>query len=207
MEAVLAAFFSSARVLVFPLMVTYFGLEPALDVHPQLPGGQVAEVPDRGLHVVAGAQVLPDGLGLGGRLDDHERTPRPAGRRPGLGWPRLAAGARPSAGAFARGPVGPACRGSGQASSLLVSRVSPCLECNLRSHRVVNFGNSKKGVAAGGRKADETCKLIVAATALAQDQHARARLTTRRASGPAPPPRPTPPPAAASAATSKSASL
>ena len=50
-------------------------LEPALHVHPQLPGGEVAQVPDGRLHVVARAEVLPDGLGLGGRLDDDERTP------------------------------------------------------------------------------------------------------------------------------------
>ena len=51
--------------------------EPALHVHAQLAGGQVPHVADGGLHVIAGTQVLPDGLGLGGRLDDDERgSPR-----------------------------------------------------------------------------------------------------------------------------------
>jgi hypothetical protein len=59
------------------------GLEPAVHVHTQLPGGEVAEVADRGLHVVPGAQVLANGLGLGGRLDDDERAPRPG--RPAVG--------------------------------------------------------------------------------------------------------------------------
>ena len=61
------------------------GLEPVVDVHPQLAGGEIAQVPDRRLHVVAPTEVLPDGLGLGGRLDDDERISR-AGH--GLG-PRL----------------------------------------------------------------------------------------------------------------------
>ena len=60
------------------------GLEPVLDVHAELPRGQVADVADRGLHVVAGAEILADRLGLGGRLDDDERTSAPGRSRPGL---------------------------------------------------------------------------------------------------------------------------
>ncbi len=62
------------------------GLEAVLDVDAELAGGQVAEVADGGLHVVAAAQVLADRLGLGGRLDDDERaSPR---RGPGrAAWP------------------------------------------------------------------------------------------------------------------------
>ena len=49
------------------------GLEPVLHVNAQLPSWQIPEVADGGLYVVARAEVLTDGLGLGGRLDDNER--------------------------------------------------------------------------------------------------------------------------------------
>ena len=49
-------------------------LEPALHIHPELAGGQIPNMADGGLHVVAGAQVLTDRLGFGGRLDDDERS-------------------------------------------------------------------------------------------------------------------------------------
>ena len=52
------------------------GLEAVVDVHAELPGGQVPDMADRGLHAVAAAQILADGLGLGGRLDDHQPAAR-----------------------------------------------------------------------------------------------------------------------------------
>ena len=48
-------------------------LESILHVHAQLAGGQIAHVADGGLHVIARAEVLPDGLGFGGRLHDDQR--------------------------------------------------------------------------------------------------------------------------------------
>ena len=60
------------------------GLEPALDVHAELAGGQIAKMADGGLHVVAGAEILADGLGLGRRLDDHQRASAPSRSHPGL---------------------------------------------------------------------------------------------------------------------------
>ena len=51
------------------------GLEVVLDVDPHLLLGQILHVADRRLHHVAGAQVLLDGLGLGGRLDDDQALP------------------------------------------------------------------------------------------------------------------------------------
>ena len=89
--ALLAAFFSSASVLVFPLMVTYSRLEAVARRPRRASGGQVAHVADGRLHVVAAAQVLADGLGLGGRLDDDQRGRRP--RRPRAR--RLAASSAP----------------------------------------------------------------------------------------------------------------
>ena len=83
MDAVFAAFLSSASVLVLPLMVTYSGSNPLLDVDAELSGGQIAHVADGGPHVVARAEVLADRLGLGGRLDDDERIPSRARPRPG----------------------------------------------------------------------------------------------------------------------------
>ena len=59
------------------------GREAVFHVHPQLAGGQVAKVAHGGAYVVAAPQVLPDGPGLGGRLDDDQRAPR----RPGHGRP------------------------------------------------------------------------------------------------------------------------
>ena len=67
-------------------------LEPALHVHSQLAGGQIAHVPDGGPDVVPGPEVLPDGLGLGGRLDDDQRGatgPAPGTVAGGLGSPAL----------------------------------------------------------------------------------------------------------------------
>ncbi len=49
------------------------GLESVLHVNAELPGWQISQVPDGGLYVIARAEVLTDGLGLGGRLDDNER--------------------------------------------------------------------------------------------------------------------------------------
>ena len=87
-RAVFAAFLSSASVLVLPLIVTYFGLEPVVDVDAELAGGEIAHVTDRRPHVVAAAEVLPDRLGLGGRLDDDERISR-AGRGLARGFSAL----------------------------------------------------------------------------------------------------------------------
>ena len=49
-DAVLAAFLSSASVFVLPLMVTYLGSKPVLDVDAELRVGQVAQVADGGPH-------------------------------------------------------------------------------------------------------------------------------------------------------------
>ena len=73
------------------------GLEVTVDVYAELAGRQIPEVPDGGLHVIAGAEILADRLGLGGRLDDHERDPLGAGPaarlgHPGAGLGRLGAG-------------------------------------------------------------------------------------------------------------------
>ena len=48
------------------------GLEAVLHVHAHLALGQVLDVAHGGLHRVAGAQVLLDGLRLGGRLHHHQ---------------------------------------------------------------------------------------------------------------------------------------
>jgi hypothetical protein len=48
------------------------GLEAVLDVDPELLGGQITDVPDRGGDLVAAAQVLADRARLRGRLHDHE---------------------------------------------------------------------------------------------------------------------------------------
>src|SRR5438046_2687897 len=62
-----------------------FGGEAVVDIHAELALRQVAHVPHRRLDRVARAEVLADRLRLGGRFDDHERTPAfPPGRRPGV---------------------------------------------------------------------------------------------------------------------------
>ena len=108
------------------------GLEPVVDVHAQLPGGEIAQVPDRRLHVVAPAQVLPDGLGLGGRLDDDERISH-AGH--GLG-PRLVGLGLGASGGLPGRLLGLAgCRvrlGGGCALHRAFRGLSPCLESNPR---------------------------------------------------------------------------
>ena len=48
-----------------------FLLEAVLDIHPQL-WGQIPDMAHGGHDLVALAQVLGDGLGLGGAFDDHE---------------------------------------------------------------------------------------------------------------------------------------
>ena len=71
-DAVLAAFFKLGERLGLALDGDVLGLEVVLDVDAQLTGGEVAQVAHRGPHVVARAEILADGLGLRGRLDDHE---------------------------------------------------------------------------------------------------------------------------------------
>jgi hypothetical protein len=114
------------------------GLEPVLHVHAQLPGREVAEVPDGGLHVVAGAQVFPDGLRLGGRLDDDERTP-PPGRRRAVAGRLRGLGTGPGLGGFLLHRSLGSCRH-------IWSVISAITVWSI-------FGNSKKGAGAGRRKA------------------------------------------------------
>src|ERR1043166_8016157 len=67
-----------------------FGREAVLHVHAQLALRQVAHVPHGRLHGIARAEVLPDGLCLGGRFDDDERAlPAHGGGRLGLPYPLL----------------------------------------------------------------------------------------------------------------------
>ena len=61
-----------AQRLLFALDDVVLRLEAVVDVHAHLALGQVLDVAHRGLHRVTGAQVLLDGLGLGGRLHHHQ---------------------------------------------------------------------------------------------------------------------------------------
>ncbi|MPN63253.1 hypothetical protein SDC9_211010 [bioreactor metagenome] len=45
--------------------------EPMLHIDAQFTFGQVTDMTHRGLHLIAGAQILSDGLGFGGRLHNH----------------------------------------------------------------------------------------------------------------------------------------
>ena len=74
------------------------GLEVVLDVDAHAGFGQILDVPHRCLDQVARAQVLHDGRGLGGRLDDHQGAadgdtlPRRGLRGGFLGFGRLGLG-------------------------------------------------------------------------------------------------------------------
>ena len=73
------------------------GCEVVVDVDGQPRAGQITDVPDARLHVVARAQEARDGLALRGRLHDDERfghwIPLPGGRGTGP-FPHLRASRR-----------------------------------------------------------------------------------------------------------------
>ena len=117
----LSAFFTASAISLHDLL----GLAVDVPVHREVVvgldravlGRQIADVAEGRDHLVAGAQVLVDGLGLGGRFDDddvHLRTFRLGAARQGPQW---ASGYRPAAirvknaGPFGRGNMGEECGG------------------------------------------------------------------------------------------------
>ena len=68
----LGGFFQVADDVFFSFDGAVFGLEIVFDVHPQSAFGQVPQVAHTGLYLIAGTQILSDGLRFGGRLHDHE---------------------------------------------------------------------------------------------------------------------------------------
>ena len=68
----LGGFFQVADNVLFPLDGAVFRFKVVVNIHAQSAFGQVPQVAHTGFHLIAGTQILADGLCLGGRLHDHE---------------------------------------------------------------------------------------------------------------------------------------